>query len=51
MRGLVRITETTVDGRRIYGAACTRCTWRYSNSVKTDVEQHKRWHLCPEAAS
>ena len=48
MRGLVKITETEVSGRRWFVAACTRCGWGYENTVKSDVDTHKRWHRCPE---
>lgn len=45
-RGAVKVT--TVDGR--HTASCAACGWTYSNTVRSDVEQHKRWHRCPEEA-
>lgn len=42
-RGAVKVT--TVDGR--HTATCAACGWTYTNTVRSDVEQHKRWHRCP----
>ncbi len=48
-RGAVRITVEVkpagVLGR--HTATCSSCGWSYSNVVKSDVETHKRWHMCP----
>ena len=52
MRGLVQITTTPIGPARVrHTATCAACGWSYANVVKTDVEQHKRWHRCPEVAS
>lgn len=28
----------------VWSIRCRRCDWRYENVVKSDVEQHARWH-------
>lgn len=51
-RGAVRIMSIVfADGRTVHTAGCDNCSWTYRNSVKSDVEQHKRWHQCPDGAS
>lgn len=51
-RGAVTVaTEPIGPARFRYTAACSACGWSYSNVVKSDVDMHKRWHRCPEAAS
>lgn len=48
-RGAVTITTEPIGPARFrFTATCTACGWTYSNLVKSDVEQHKRWHHCPE---
>lgn len=46
-RGAVTIatTDSGKDGVK-HLAECSNCGWCYGNSVRSDVEQHKRWHLC-----
>jgi len=46
-RGSVKVSAGT-DGR--YVAACASCGWTYTNSVKSDVDTHKRWHQCAVAS-
>lgn len=47
-RGAVRIVlDERLDGRHRFIAVCKACGWTYTNTVRSDVEQHKRWHLCP----
>jgi hypothetical protein len=48
VRARVVITEAADGGRTRWTASCTRCPWTYSNVVKSDVQMHKRWHVCPE---
>lgn len=51
-RGAVVITTEPIGPARVrHVATCSACGWTYSNVVKTDVEQHKRWHMCPQEAS
>jgi hypothetical protein len=41
----VVLTLSPGPGDRVrHTATCTGCGWTYSNSVKTDVAQQKRWH-------
>lgn len=51
-RGAVTVTTTPIGPARVrYTATCAACGWTYANVVKTDVQQHKRWHRCPGVAS
>jgi hypothetical protein len=46
-RGSVTITEhPNASGRLVHTAICSRCGWNYTNSVVTDVREHKRNHSC-----
>lgn len=46
-RGAVKVssTDSGKDGIK-HLAECSNCGWCYGNSVRSDVEQHKRWHTC-----
>lgn len=49
-RGAVVVTTEVKRGGVVtrHVATCSACDWSYSNSVRSDVEQHKRWHLCTD---
>lgn len=50
-RGAVVITRAYAQGLlgtvETHTATCRSCGWTYANTVRSDVETHKRWHLCP----
>jgi rubredoxin len=55
-RGAVEITPASkpASPSLIFSVHCQACGWTYApvtGALKSDAEQHKRWHRCPEGTA